>query len=165
MLLSVNITISAAIIFIKHPLSIGAILIIQTITVALIVGIIRINFWFSYILVLIIIGGILILFIYITRIASNEKFKFSPLLAIYITIIFSIRLVTAIIDQYLANIKIRNLLLEEIDITTEFQIIINKYINWPNNILLYLTVTYLFITLIAVVKITNIKQGPLRQAN
>jgi hypothetical protein len=32
------------------------------------------KFWFSYILFIIIIGGILVLFIYITRLASNEIF-------------------------------------------------------------------------------------------
>nr|ALO76420.1 NADH deshydrogenase subunit 6 [Temnoscheila virescens] len=165
LLLSMNLTISATIVFMKHPLSMGAILLIQTILVALIVGTLSVNFWFSYILTLIMIGGMLILFIYMTSIASNEKFKFNPLLTIYTMTVFSISLMTVIIDQYLANAKLNNPMVEEMNTISEFQMMMSKYINWPNNIMLYMTISYLFITLIAVVKITNIKQGPLRQTN
>lgn len=64
-------------IFIKHPISIGSIIIIQTINIRLIIRLILKNSWFSIILFISIIGGIIIIFTYISRIASNEKFKFS----------------------------------------------------------------------------------------
>ena len=53
----------------------GLILLIQTIIVCLIRGKIYRRFRFSYILFIIIIGGRLVLFIYITRLASNEIFS------------------------------------------------------------------------------------------
>jgi len=43
--------------------------------ICLIRGTIYRRFWFSYILFIIIIGGMLVLFIYITRLASNEIFS------------------------------------------------------------------------------------------
>nr|YP_010363626.1 NADH dehydrogenase subunit 6 [Tenebroides mauritanicus]UNZ12740.1 NADH dehydrogenase subunit 6 [Tenebroides mauritanicus] len=164
LILSINLTISATIIFLKHPLALGAILLTQTVLIALIVGTLNLNFWFSYIITLIMIGGMLILFIYMTSIASNEKFKFSPLVAIYTTIVMMLSMLTIMMDQYLMNIKMKNQEMTDLENLMDFQLMMNKFINWPNSIMLYLTVTYLFITLIAVVKITNIKQGPLRQS-
>ena len=49
---------------IKHPVTIGLILLIQTTIVCLIRGTIYRRFCFSYILFIIIIGGILVLYIY-----------------------------------------------------------------------------------------------------
>jgi len=62
---------------IKHPLAMGLILLIQTIFICLLRGLLIKSFWFSYILFLIFIGGILVLFIYVTSLASNEIFSFS----------------------------------------------------------------------------------------
>jgi len=53
-------------------------LILQTLLVALISGLIIDRFWFSYILVLIFLGGILILFIYVAALASNEQINMNP---------------------------------------------------------------------------------------
>lgn len=44
----------------------------------------------------------------------------------------------------------------------EDSISLNKLYNFPTNILTILLINYLFLTLIAVVKITNIFEGPLR---
>ena len=56
-------------------MAIGLILLIQTTILCFIRTKIYRRFWFSYILFTIIIGGILILFINITRLASNEIFS------------------------------------------------------------------------------------------
>lgn len=44
----------------------------------------------------------------------------------------------------------------------ENSININKLYNYPNNLLTILLITYLLITLIAVIKITKLHKGPLR---
>ena len=49
----------------------GLTLLIQTILVSIISGLITKTFWFSYILFLVFLGGILVLFIYVTSLASN----------------------------------------------------------------------------------------------
>nr|AXS65367.1 NADH dehydrogenase subunit 6 [Cleroidea sp. 2 KM-2017] len=165
LLLSMNMVMTVTIVFMKHPLSMGAVLLTQTILIALIVGTLNMNFWFSYIITLIMIGGMLILFIYMTSIASNEKFKFNLMLMTYIMTMLMMSIITIFIDQFIVNIKTMNQMTINMNKMMEFQMMMNKYINWPSNMMIYLTVSYLFITLIAVVKITNIKQGPLRQSH
>jgi NADH-ubiquinone oxidoreductase chain 6 len=45
----------------------------------------------------------------------------------------------------------------------ENSINLNKLYNFPTNLITLLLINYLFLTLVAVVKITNIFYGPLRQ--
>lgn len=146
-----------------HPLSIGFTLLIQAILIAIITGIISHNFWFSYILFIIIIGGILVLFIYITRVASNEKFLYSNKLAIIISVFLLSIIAIQIIDSFFNyQISINTDTLKT-DINPLFQLSLNKYINLPSNWIIISIIVYLLVTLIAVVKITNITYGPLRQ--
>ncbi len=44
----------------------------------------------------------------------------------------------------------------------ENSLILNKLYNFPINLITILLIIYLFLTLIAVVKITNVFEGPLR---
>nr|YP_009776033.1 NADH dehydrogenase subunit 6 [Aulacophora indica]QJA26358.1 NADH dehydrogenase subunit 6 [Aulacophora indica]QRI59123.1 NADH dehydrogenase subunit 6 [Aulacophora indica] len=150
-------------IFLKHPLSCGLILLIQTILVSLMSGLMNLNYWFSYILFLIMIGGMLILFIYMTSIASNEKFKFNSKLFIIFMISILLTLIFLFIDPFYLN-KMNQLM----DMKSQNYIYIEnfsmiKYLNFPNNMMMILMIIYLLITLIAIVKITNLSYGSLRQ--
>jgi hypothetical protein len=53
----------------------------------------------------------------------------------------------------------------EIIIIEEITTITRKFYNQPNGTVTILIALYLLITLIVVVKITNISKGPLRQTN
>lgn len=153
--------------FIKHPLAIGLILLIQTFFICILSGFITKTFWFSYVLFLIFLGGILVLFIYVTSLASNEIFNFSLKLIIFSLINFIfIYFIFLIMDKnliinYLINyetdelINIKRYLIEN-------SLILNKLYNFPINLITIILIIYLFLTLIAVVKITNIFEGPLR---
>nr|AXS65387.1 NADH dehydrogenase subunit 6 [Cucujoidea sp. 3 KM-2017] len=135
--------------FMNHPISMGTILLISTILVALTTGSLLLNFWYSYILFLIMIGGMLILFMYMTNVASNEKFKFSNKLFLFlIPMLFFLKM--NFINPKNLNFDIKMSLL--------------KYFYFPNNLMLMMMMIYLLITLIAVIKIINIKNGPLRQS-
>nr|YP_010121900.1 NADH dehydrogenase subunit 6 [Necrodes littoralis]QRF92667.1 NADH dehydrogenase subunit 6 [Necrodes littoralis] len=160
MMMMMSLMLSFTFIFMSHPLSMGLILLSQTILIALISGIISMNFWFSYILFLIMIGGMLVLFIYMTSVASNEKFKFSILITIMNLSIMILFLPLNFIDNmliYANNLNMENIMNEEIFLS------LSKFFNYPSSIILMMMIIYLFITLIAVVKITNISYGPLRQ--
>lgn len=109
-------------------------------------------------------GGILILFIYITRIASNEKFKFNfKIIIILITILILIFIIRTILDYFYFNsiIKISEIINQSYSINNKLSL--TKYFNFPNNLIIILIIIYLFITLIAIVKITKFSYGPLRQ--
>nr|QVM79267.1 NADH dehydrogenase subunit 6 [Vesperus sanzi] len=153
---------SAMFLFLTHPLSLGLILLIQTILISLLTGMMNYNYWFSYILFLIFVGGILILFIYMTSIASNEKFKFSYKLSILL--FFSILLLIPIYftDPYLLNMNLKNYELMNQNMNL-WNLSMNNYFNWPKIMILYLIITFLLLTLIMAVKVTNINYGPLRQ--
>nr|AXS65422.1 NADH dehydrogenase subunit 6 [Coleoptera sp. 17 KM-2017] len=153
--------ISMMIIFTFHPLMMGFILLVQTIMISLIMGKMYINFWYSYILFLILVGAMLILFIYMTSLASNEKIIFNKKLMFFLMLIM--------ITSFLLNFtpfNSLNLNSEMINLTkNSFNINISKYLNFPSNLIYMFMIIYLLLTLIAVVKISNFKKGPLRQLN
>nr|APX40847.1 NADH dehydrogenase subunit 6 [Calomicrus suturalis] len=149
-------------IFLNHPLSCGLILLIQTILTAMISGLMNFNYWYSYILFLIMIGGMLILFIYMTSIASNEKFSFRPKF-MTLNLILLIFVMLILMDQFYFN-----MLNQMFDMKSQNFFYLNnlsmmKYFMEPNYLLMMLIIIYLFITLIVVVKITSISYGSLRQ--
>nr|QCX31984.1 NADH dehydrogenase subunit 6 [Amphimallon solstitiale] len=155
---------SITFIFMKHPLSLGLILLIETVAISLITGFFNLNFWYSYILFLIMIGGMLVLFIYMTSVASNEKFSFSIKITMLLLILTIISVFTLInVEQYFPNIN--NMNMESLNSSLDFSYSLNKFINKPMDLVMFLLIIYLLITLIAVVKITDIKKGPLRQSN
>jgi NADH-ubiquinone oxidoreductase chain 6 len=61
----------------NHPVSMSIILLFYTRVVGLITGLMGGSYWFSYILVLVFLGGVLVLFLYMTSLAANEKFEFT----------------------------------------------------------------------------------------
>nr|AFU50280.1 NADH dehydrogenase subunit 6 [Donacia distincta] len=152
--------------FMKHPLSLGFILLVQTILIALSTGLMNYNFWFSYILFLIMIGGMLILFIYMTSIASNEKFKFSSNLMMMFMFMFMLLIsLNMISESFLMNL---NMNISEI--SQQFNLLnfnknFNKYLYFPSNKITYMIIIFLFITLIVTNKLTSFNMGPLRQSN
>nr|ARH54530.1 NADH dehydrogenase subunit 6 [Ocypus ophthalmicus] len=161
MMMTFILMLSILFIFLSHPLSMGIILLIQTILVSLVSGLLNINFWFSYILFLIMIGGMLVLFIYMTSIASNEKFLFSNWLFLFIIFMMIMSIISFLfMDNLLLNMINYS---EKFNLNNNFNMNLNKFLNYPSNIILFMMIIYLFITLIAVVKITDIKFGPLRQ--
>nr|YP_009730003.1 NADH dehydrogenase subunit 6 [Argopistes tsekooni]QHX99908.1 NADH dehydrogenase subunit 6 [Argopistes tsekooni] len=153
---------SFMLIFMKHPLSCGLMLLIQTTLTALITGMMNYNFWYSYILFLIMIGGMLILFIYMTSIASNEKFKFNMnLFKMMMFIILMNLLLFMFLDHFYFNNM--NQLQEMMIIKYSNNLSLMKYFNFPSHLIMIMLISYLFITLIAAVKMTKFSYGALRQ--
>nr|QNE85834.1 NADH dehydrogenase subunit 6 [Microphor holosericeus] len=150
----------------NHPLAMGLMLLIQTFIVCLTTGIISKTFWFSYILFLIFLGGMLVLFIYVTSLANNEMFSLSTnLMAISIMLIIFIMMIIMIIDKNLLMSFYNNEMIELNNfnnLMNEDTNSLNKLYNYPTNFITILLINYLLITLIAIVKITNIFYGPLR---
>nr|YP_009499550.1 NADH dehydrogenase subunit 6 [Anastrangalia sequensi]ASL05664.1 NADH dehydrogenase subunit 6 [Anastrangalia sequensi] len=156
---------SITFLFLNHPLTLGSVLLVQTILISIITGLLTYNFWFSYILFLIMIGGMLILFIYMTSIASNEKFKFSYKLFLMMMIMLTLMFLANMIDSYFNYINLNIQDLNTMIMLKPYNLSMTKFMNWPNNMIIFMMITYLLITLIAVVKITKIQYGPLRQKN
>nr|YP_011000999.1 NADH dehydrogenase subunit 6 [Stomorhina obsoleta]WPN85796.1 NADH dehydrogenase subunit 6 [Stomorhina obsoleta] len=150
----------------KHPLAMGLTLLIQTTLVCLTTGLMTKSFWFSYILFLVFLGGMLVLFIYVTSLASNEMFTFSIKLMIISLSIFILLLTTLFFMDKNLLIQYKNLEINSLynlnSYIMENSLSLNKLYNYPTNLLTILLMNYLLITLIAVVKITKLFKGPLR---
>nr|WRO45074.1 NADH dehydrogenase subunit 6 [Themus hedini] len=149
-------------VFLKHPISMGLNLLIQTIVIALITGFMSLNFWMSYLIFLVMIGGMLILFMYMTSIASNEKFIFSKSLLIIMSI-YSMIFLFMLMFKNNNPFPIKNIDSIELMKFSMYEVSPNKYFMNNSKFILAILIIYLFITLIAIVSISNNTFGPLRQ--
>nr|YP_009485879.1 NADH dehydrogenase subunit 6 [Paroster macrosturtensis]AVZ66451.1 NADH dehydrogenase subunit 6 [Paroster macrosturtensis] len=167
-IISLNFLMSLMFLFMNHPMSMGLTLMIQTILISLMMSMYSYSFWFSYILFLIMVGGMLILFIYMTSLASNEKFKFSSNFIIIMFAMFLNMITILMVDKMLTFSMFKNFNMNEIMgsfslFKNENIITLNMMYNNPNFMITIMLINYLFLTLIMVVKITKSNSGPLRQ--
>nr|YP_009590301.1 NADH dehydrogenase subunit 6 [Alcidodes juglans]QBM10388.1 NADH dehydrogenase subunit 6 [Alcidodes juglans] len=163
-LLFISLFFSIVFIFLNHPLSMGCILLIQTILTALISGHFYYNYWFSYMLFLIMIGGMMVMFIYMTSIASNEKFSLPKKYMLMFSVLsLFIIILSLLIDPWYSNLNMMPFSSINQSFIDFNNFSLNKFFNWPNLKLTIIIMLYLLITLIAAVKIVGKKMGPLRQ--
>nr|YP_010265754.1 NADH dehydrogenase subunit 6 [Stibochiona nicea]UIS00461.1 NADH dehydrogenase subunit 6 [Stibochiona nicea] len=157
--------------FVNHPLSMGFLILLQTLLMCLLSGMIINTYWFSYILFLIFLGGLLVLFIYVSSIASNELFKISfnnnfILMIMFMLLIFSFFYKNNLFwMNFFFNDEMINFFNLFLFFNSEYNINLCKLYNEQTYFLILMLIIYLFITLIVVVKITNIFYGPLRSYN
>nr|YP_010326957.1 NADH dehydrogenase subunit 6 [Chorodna fulgurita]UNP54205.1 NADH dehydrogenase subunit 6 [Chorodna fulgurita] len=164
-------TLSIIMIFLNHPLSIGLMILMQTLLMCLLSGMMIKTYWFSYILFLTFLGGLLVLFIYVSSIASNELFKLSFNIKILLLTLLMMISFIQIYSYIFNNMNWMNLnnnindndnLMNMLFFNNENKINLNKLYNNHNYLMMVMLMIYLFISLIAIVKITNIFYGPLR---
>nr|WRK67322.1 NADH dehydrogenase subunit 6 [Nemoptera coa] len=162
---SMNMILSMNFINTKHPLAMGLILLIQTIIVSMTCGLYSYSYWFSYILFLIMLGGMLVLFIYMTSLASNELFSISMnwlILSIILLVISSMSMF--MFDQLLLNYNNYEMMMFNNNLMfNENENPLIKLYNNPTMNITIMMMNYLLLTLIIIVKITKINHGPLRQ--
>nr|QRV62633.1 NADH dehydrogenase subunit 6 [Sternopriscus clavatus] len=169
LIILLNLMFSFTFLFLNHPMSMGLILMIHTILISLITGMYTYSFWFSYILFLIMIGGMLILFMYMTSLASNEKFKFSltnittNFIMVFFMILIYMNIDKSMISYMYKNSNIYEMINQIMMFKNENLLSMNLMYNNPNYLITLCLINYLFITLIIVVKITKYNKGPLRQ--
>nr|YP_010046579.1 NADH dehydrogenase subunit 6 [Culex australicus]QPJ78458.1 NADH dehydrogenase subunit 6 [Culex australicus] len=154
----------------KHPLAMGLMLLIQTFLTCLMTGIYAKTFWFSYVLFLIFMGGMLVLFIYVTSLSSNEMFSMSfKLTFISIMMISLFIMISYFFDNSMMENFIKNndsiQLFNQNNLFYENFLSLNKMYNFPTNLITLLLINYLFLTLLVTVKITKKNYGPLRPMN
>nr|YP_009250724.1 NADH dehydrogenase subunit 6 [Heterotermes validus]AMX23053.1 NADH dehydrogenase subunit 6 [Heterotermes validus] len=144
----------------KHPLAMGMMLLLQTTLTCLISGTMHKSFWFSYILFMIMIGGMLVLFMYMTSLASNEMF--SPSNKMILT-----AMMTSPALMYIMPDQTNNKEMNTYNVTTENEIITSTTMMYNQNTgtMTILLVMYMLLTLIVVVNIISISSGPLRHVN
>nr|AVJ52599.1 NADH dehydrogenase subunit 6 [Tectocoris diophthalmus] len=151
---SMMISLATLMLWMKHPLSMGSILVAQTLIIALSSGMMLNNFFFSYIIMIIMLSGALVLFTYMASVASNEKFKTSISVMILPMITFpaSMYFITFTeMYEYMNNCNIINSTINLI-----------KMFNMMSAYMTIMVIIYLLITMIIVSFIASSKEGPLR---
>lgn len=148
---------SSLILVVTNPISMGLILIVQTITVIIFINKILPSSWFAIVMFIIIIGGLLIIFMYIRRIASNEKFKTK------INVVLILIIIIIISDEIIFN----NQIIENQELLQRrnLNFSITKIYREKSIILTIILVLYLLLTIISVTKIVKHHKGPLRAMN
>nr|YP_009172214.1 NADH dehydrogenase subunit 6 [Kamimuria chungnanshana]ALF36423.1 NADH dehydrogenase subunit 6 [Kamimuria chungnanshana] len=130
----------------NHPLAMGLMLLLQTLLVTLITGFMTQSFWFSYILFLVFLGGLLVLFIYVTSLASNEMFTLSTstLMSVVMLTFFIICLFT-VTDPFsfmnISNTEFNFSLNNPHQLYTSFSLF--KLYNPPTSLITFMLVLYL----------------------
>nr|YP_010930303.1 NADH dehydrogenase subunit 6 [Apphia nigricarina]WKK49892.1 NADH dehydrogenase subunit 6 [Apphia nigricarina] len=155
MLIKIMIIISMMIVWLKNPMSMGLMLLMQTTLTIFYLNKIMISSWFAMITFLMMIGGLLIIITYMSSVSSNEKFSFNMNLTLL--------LITMII--YLDEMSLEN----QIDENQEMiymkymeQVSMLKLYNKKSFLLTILIVNYLLLTMIVVTKIVKHYKGPFR---
>nr|YP_010164041.1 NADH dehydrogenase subunit 6 [Macrophthalmus abbreviatus]QRK27330.1 NADH dehydrogenase subunit 6 [Macrophthalmus abbreviatus] len=156
--------ISCSILFtnLSHPLSMGLILLIQTVLISLTLGLSSYSFWFSYILFLVFLGGMLVLFIYVSSLAPNENFFSLDLFIVVFVSTLIFTSATLMLDPILSNFNHMALPLSTLNYFNSTPLAINWIYNSPSMIFTIFIVSYLLLALIIIVKIINLFKGPLR---
>ena len=139
-----------SLVILVHPLTLAGTLIIYAVVTSGVVGYISCS-WILYILVLIFLGGVIVLVVYITTLAANEKFIFMKgygnYLALGVVLFISIRGIIPLGGATRGLAPNRNM------VTVIFDSV--------NATLYMFRVLYLLLALICVVKVIKLEKGPL----
>nr|YP_009573130.1 NADH dehydrogenase subunit 6 [Macromia daimoji]QBF44110.1 NADH dehydrogenase subunit 6 [Macromia daimoji] len=150
----------------NHPMNMGLFLLIQTLLSCLMIGLTMQTTWFSYILFLVFLGGMMVLFIYMTSVASNEMFKkhnmILPLLMIIPILVLSLLFMDPFLVSGAKNQDVFMFPMNQVKQTEESLSMIYSY---PTSMVTVFMVMYLLLTLIIIVYITKFNKGPLRMMN
>lgn len=155
-----SVQLSVLFIALNTPLIIAAIITTQAILVSFSTYSISLTSWFSFILFLVFIRAIIIIFVYVSSLASNEFFNsYTPTTTHHaLLIILSFILLYTTLTPMSANMfSILTLTDANLGPTATYKI----FTSYTLNISLIL-ITYLLISLIAVAKISSYLKGPLR---
>nr|YP_010713904.1 NADH dehydrogenase subunit 6 [Plesionika ortmanni]WDD39124.1 NADH dehydrogenase subunit 6 [Plesionika ortmanni] len=161
---AITIALSLSFTWMIHPLAMGLTLLAQTILICLTAGLLSKSMWFSYILFLIFLGAMLVLFIYVASLASNESFALSMTTTFMISGSLCLLPLFMLMDPFIPSLKQsveKSFLMADSFISTTQHNLSMIYNPSSMNLTLFI-ILYLLLTLIVVVKITSTFFGPLR---
>lgn len=153
----------------NHPIIIIIILLIYSSLICLNICLWKSNYILSIFLFLMIIRGLLIIFLYFSRLISNEQFKLK--INFYLIILF---LINIIFSCYLIKFNPLNLFIYKYKFHENYPVsyinkinfnnILNLY-EYPLNNLTILSIFYLLFSLFCIIKICSLKYISLRKIN
>nr|QBZ38196.1 NADH dehydrogenase subunit 6 [Stenocranus matsumurai] len=144
----------------NHPISMGSMLIFQSILTALVTNLLSKNSWYSMILFITFSSGMMIMFIYMSSITSNEKFYPSiKQMIMFLTSIMMILMMSKDKTILFESKWMENFMSFE---ENEEKKSIYKMISMKKILMTTLTTLIILIVLIAISSIINSHEGPLK---
>lgn len=123
------------------------------------------NFIYSIILFLIIIRGILIIFLYFSRLISNDQTKFTINIPLILRFFFNIIIFSLIIKYFNYPIYNFNEIFILFQINNQIFNNISHIFSFPYRNITIICILYLLLTLFTIIKICSIKTATLRKLN
>nr|YP_010614343.1 NADH dehydrogenase subunit 6 [Dalbulus maidis]WAS32277.1 NADH dehydrogenase subunit 6 [Dalbulus maidis] len=154
MIIKVMMSISTTISLMKTPISMGMLLLMQTMMTTMLISMTSNTSWMTMVIFLMMIGGMLILFMYMSSVAGNEKFTNNYKTSFIVMLMLMLPL-EELMNEMNIN-EFQNSYINNESIT--FMKIYNKK---TMNITLMMFM-YMYLTMIVVTKIVKIHKGPLR---
>nr|UBS94014.1 NADH dehydrogenase subunit 6 [Oliarus cf. filicicola HI01081] len=146
---------------VKHPISMGSILMIQSSMTLILSMTLTKNSWYSMILFITFSGGIMVMFSYMSSIASNEKFKFSIKMSMLIFMLFLINMFMLYDKTLLFN---TNWMETSIFIQENEEIMsIKQSLSNNKKMMLITMMMIILMILISISNIINSFEGPLKK--
>nr|YP_010026397.1 NADH dehydrogenase subunit 6 [Cacopsylla citrisuga]QOQ84943.1 NADH dehydrogenase subunit 6 [Cacopsylla citrisuga] len=147
---------SSVILISSHPISFGVILLMQTMSLALCTRIISESSWIPLTLFLVMVGGLMILFLYITSICSNNK---PAIVKLTVYQVISVILVIYFLENFEITIFMNEPLSTKDLPNMEFIKLFLPMNIFSSNFMFL----YLLVMLIIMIEILPLNKGPMRK--
>jgi NADH-ubiquinone oxidoreductase chain 6 len=135
------------------PLSIGVTIVVIALLVRIFLSFIINRTWLSFLLIIVFLTAIIVIFIYVSSLASNEITTVTPQITLVPAVLITIIIYNS--NYYLNSIKINIL-------TESFSFMHKIYINNIYLLSIYIII-YLFFVLIVTIKVASLEHFPLRK--
>nr|QEH58951.1 NADH dehydrogenase subunit 6 [Metrocoris sp. XD-2019] len=152
-------TMATIMVMVNHPLSMGFNLIIMTLLISMMMNMMIQYSWYSYMLILVMLGGMLVLFMYMASVASNEIMKFSFKITI-MAIVIMLFMMLILKTEMLSN---SNMFFSYMENQQNMSMM--KLFNSKSMYITIFMALYLLMTMIYVIFITKTFEGPMRKSN
>nr|AGN73956.1 NADH dehydrogenase subunit 6 [Pterocomma pilosum]AGW80610.1 NADH dehydrogenase subunit 6 [Pterocomma pilosum] len=159
-ILMTNLIMAIMLTMMKSPLSSNLIILIQTMTLTMMINLINKTAWISFMIFILYIGGLMIIFLYISSIAFNEL----NINKNYKNMIFKLMLIIMMINFFKNSFNMENLNYENKFMYEDNFYFLNMFM-LPNNLMIYMIMIILFFMLILIIWLLKINKGPIRQKN
>nr|AFI13756.1 NADH dehydrogenase subunit 6 [Diuraphis noxia] len=153
-----NLIMAITLTMMKSPLSSNLIILIQTLSLTLMINLINKTSWISFMIFILYIGGLMIIFLYISSIAFNElninkNFK---------NLIYKLIFIILVLIYFKMSLNLNNMNYENKFMFEDNFYMLNMFI-LPNNLMMYMIMFILFFMLILIIWMLKINKGPIRQ--
>nr|AKM69986.1 NADH dehydrogenase subunit 6 [Takecallis arundinariae] len=154
----INLSLSMILTMMKSPLSSNLIILGQSISLTMMINLINKTSWISFMLFILYVGGLMIIFLYISGIAFNEL----NIIKNYKNMLIKISIMMIMIYLIKPLMILENFHFENNLMFEDNFYLINMFI-LPNNLIIYFILFILFFMLILIIWILKNNKGPIRQ--